>query len=136
MSEKPVVVKDGATYRMLYTGIEELEGKRIERGCYATSADGMMFARQGVVLNPSQAPYASDEVGVELLLPEPPADGEPSGAELAAAPYTLSWNTATASYGLHTLTAVARDAAGNVTTSSVMSVTVANNHLVNRAGDL
>ena len=61
----PVVVKDGSTYRMLYTGVETLEGERIERVGYATSSDGISWTKQGVVLNPSQAPYAEDETGVE-----------------------------------------------------------------------
>jgi predicted GH43/DUF377 family glycosyl hydrolase len=62
----PVVQKAGAgDYRMLYTGVEKLEGKTIERGCYATSADGLTWARQGIVLNPSQTAFSSDEVGVE-----------------------------------------------------------------------
>jgi predicted GH43/DUF377 family glycosyl hydrolase len=59
----PVVVKLGATdYRMLYTGVDA-EG--IERIGYATSADGTTWAKQGVVLNPSLAAFASDETGVE-----------------------------------------------------------------------
>jgi hypothetical protein len=41
-------------------------------------------------------------------------------------PYPLSWDAATASDGLHTLTAVARDTVGNVTIASGASVTVAN----------
>src|SRR5256712_1131567 len=59
-------------------------------------------------------------VGVQLKL-----DGVNLVAEVTSAPYTLSWNTATASNGLHTLTAVARDAAGNSTASAGVSVTVA-----------
>jgi len=58
-------------------------------------------------------------VGVQFQL-----DGANVGAEVTAAPYTLSWNTATASNGLHTLTAVARDAAGNTATATAVSVTV------------
>src|SRR5207245_8025314 len=58
-------------------------------------------------------------VGVQFRL-----DGVNLGAELTAAPYILAWNTATAASGAHSLAAVARDAAGNVTTSSVLSVTV------------
>src|SRR2546422_1973187 len=60
-------------------------------------------------------------VGVQFKL-----DGANVGAEVTAAPYTLSWNTAPASNGLHTLTAVARDAAGNTATATAVSVTVAN----------
>src|SRR5881296_1671347 len=60
-------------------------------------------------------------VGVQFQL-----DGASLGAEITSVPYTLSWNTAIASNGLHTLAAVARDAAGNTATAAVMSVTVNN----------
>jgi len=59
-------------------------------------------------------------VGVQFKL-----DGANLGAEITTAPYTLSWNTTTATNAAHTLTAVARDAAGNSTTSAGISVTVA-----------
>lgn len=58
-------------------------------------------------------------VGVRFLL-----DGANLGVEDTTAPYTVSWDTTTATAGSHTLTAVARDAAGNVTTSSPVTVTV------------
>lgn len=68
---------------------------------------------------------ASDNVGVagvQFLL-----DGEVLvGAEVTSAPYSVSWNTATASNGTHNLAAVARDAAGNLATSSSATVTVSN----------
>src|SRR5437867_3989091 len=60
-------------------------------------------------------------VGVQFKL-----DGGNLGAEVTSAPYTLSWNTATASNGAHTLAAVARDAAGNTATAGAVSVTVDN----------
>jgi hypothetical protein len=60
-------------------------------------------------------------VGVQFKL-----DGANLGVEITAAPYTLTWNTLTASNGAHTLTAVAWDATGNTTTNSAVSVTVAN----------
>jgi hypothetical protein len=47
-------------------------------------------------------------------------------AEDSAAPYSVPWNTTAAADGAHTLTATARDAAGNQTTSSPVGVTVAN----------
>src|SRR5205809_824050 len=65
---------------------------------------------------------ASDNVGVvgvQFML-----DGANLGAEDTAAPYSVSWNTTTASPGSHTLTARARDAAGNATTSGAVTVTV------------
>jgi hypothetical protein len=52
-------------------------------------------------------------------------DGANLGAEDAASPYGTSWNTTTATNGTHTLSAIARDAAGNKTTATV-SVTVSN----------
>src|SRR5206468_2815924 len=53
-------------------------------------------------------------------------DGNNLGAEDTAAPYSVSWNTTTASNGSHSLTAVARDAAGNRATSVAVAVTVSN----------
>jgi hypothetical protein len=60
-------------------------------------------------------------VGVQFKL-----DGTNLGTEVTAAPYTLAWITTTASNGTHSLTAVARDAAGNTATSTAVSVTVDN----------
>jgi len=53
-------------------------------------------------------------------------DGRNLGARVTVAPYTLSWTTTTTTNGAHTLTAVARDAAGNTATSAAVSLTVAN----------
>jgi YD repeat-containing protein len=67
---------------------------------------------------------ASDNVGVagvQFLV-----DGATLGAEDTAAPYSVSWNTTGVSNGSHTLTATARDAAGNRTTSAAVTVTVSN----------
>ena len=67
---------------------------------------------------------ASDNVGVagvQFLV-----DGTTLGAEDTTSPYGVSWNTTTATNGTHTLTAVARDAAGNTTTSTTVTVTVDN----------
>src|SRR2546425_565089 len=67
---------------------------------------------------------ASDNVGVvgvPLTL-----HGALPIAEATVAPYTVSWNTTTALNGTHTLTAVARDAAGHSTPSAGVSVTVNN----------
>jgi glucose/arabinose dehydrogenase len=67
---------------------------------------------------------AGDNVGVagvQIFL-----DGNPMGAELTQAPYTLSWNTAGAANGVHGLIARARDAAGNTADSAPASVTVDN----------
>jgi hypothetical protein len=66
---------------------------------------------------------AADNVGVlgvQFLL-----DGASLGAEDTTSPYSVTWNTTTATPGAHTLTARARDAAGNTGSSSV-TVTVNN----------
>ena len=67
---------------------------------------------------------ASDNVGIVGV--QFKLDGANLGAELTTAPYSISWNTTTTTSGAHNLSAVARDAAGSVTTSSVVSVTVSN----------
>ena len=67
---------------------------------------------------------ASDNVavaGVQFKL-----DGQPLGAEDTTPPYSADWNTATATNSSHQLTAVARDAAGNIATSTTVTVTVNN----------
>ncbi len=48
------------------------------------------------------------------------------GAEANAAPYSVSADTTTVANGSYTLTAVARDAAGNVTISAPVTINVAN----------
>ena len=72
----------------------------------------------------SVAATASDDVGVQSV--QFKLDGANLGAPDTTAPYGLSWDTRTASNASHSLSAVAVDAAGNQTTSSVVPVTVNN----------
>src|SRR2546425_1767923 len=67
---------------------------------------------------------ASDNVGVAGV--QFKLDGVNLGAEDTVAPYSVSWNTTLATSGTHSLTVVARDAAGNTATSAAVSVTVDN----------
>jgi fibronectin type 3 domain-containing protein len=60
-------------------------------------------------------------VGVQFKL-----DGQNLGAEDTSAPYSIQWNTRTTNNGAHSLTAVARDATGNTSTSTAVGVTVDN----------
>lgn len=60
-------------------------------------------------------------VGVQFLV-----DGVPNGAEDRTAPYALSWDSRTVTNGAHTLSARARDAAGNTRTSALVNLNVAN----------
>jgi len=48
------------------------------------------------------------------------------GLEDTSAPFSISWNTTNTPNGQHTLTAIARDQAGNQTTSSQIVITVSN----------
>jgi glucose/arabinose dehydrogenase len=67
---------------------------------------------------------ASDNVGVAGV--QLKVDGTYTGAEDTSAPYSINWNSLNSTNGLHNLTAVARDAAGNMTTSSAVPVNVFN----------
>jgi len=67
------------------------------------------------------AATASDNVGVAGV--QFKVDGANLGAEVTVAPFSVSLNTAILSAGTHTISAVARDAAGNTSTASV-TVTV------------
>lgn len=67
---------------------------------------------------------ASDDVGVAGVQFQ--LDGQNLGSEVTASPYTLNWDTTTTTDGSHTLTAIARDAAGNQTVSNPVTVTVLN----------
>ena len=57
--------------------------------------------------------------GVQFML-----NGAPLGAEDTASPYSVAWNTGTVPDGPYTLTAVARDPAGNTRASAPVNVTV------------
>jgi Bacterial Ig domain len=67
---------------------------------------------------------ASDNIGVAGV--QFKVDGNDIGGEDLIAPYATTWNSSGVANGTHTLTAVARDAAGNQRTSSGVSVTVSN----------
>lgn len=64
---------------------------------------------------------SAEVVGVQFKL-----DGRNLAAEDTSSPYSVTWNTAAVSNGTHTLTATARDAAGNQTISAGIIVTVLN----------
>ena len=70
------------------------------------------------------AANAGDNVGV--LGVQFRVNGSNLGAEVTAAPYAMAWNTTGKANGAYTLTAVARDAAGNTTTSTGVTLTVSN----------
>ncbi len=67
---------------------------------------------------------ASDNVSVSGV--QFRVDGANVGAEDTTSPYSISWNSTTIANGTHSITAVARDAAGNSTTSAARTITVNN----------
>jgi hypothetical protein len=67
---------------------------------------------------------ASDNVGVVGV--QFKVDGNAVGTEDTTSPYSINWDSASVANGSHTITAVARDAAGNSTTSASMVITVSN----------
>lgn len=83
-------------------------------------ANGATVSGSGVTVSAT----ASDNIGVVGV--QFKLDGSNLGSEDTSAPYSITWDTNTASNASHTLTAVARDAAGNSTTSSSVTVTVNN----------
>ena len=80
-------------------------------------ASGATVSGSAVTLSAS----ASDDVGVAGV--QFKVDGASVGSEDTTSPYSISWNSTTVSDGSHTITAIARDAAGNTTTSNPISVT-------------
>lgn len=67
---------------------------------------------------------ASDDIGVAGV--QFKLDGAPLGSEVTSFPYTINWNTVATANGSYDLTATARDAAGNQTTSQAVIVVVDN----------
>jgi hypothetical protein len=67
---------------------------------------------------------ASDNVGVVGV--QFKLDGANLSSEDLSAPFSVNWDTTSAANGPHTLTAVARDLAGNQTTATTLNVTVSN----------
>ena len=67
---------------------------------------------------------ASDDVGVASV--QFTVDGAAVGSADTAAPFTIQWNSSTVPNGLHAISAVARDAAGNATQATAVMVNVSN----------
>ncbi|MGY4768421.1 PQQ-dependent sugar dehydrogenase [Kribbella sp. CWNU-51] len=67
---------------------------------------------------------AADNVGVVAV--QFLVDGSANGPEDTTAPYALTWDSRTVPNGAHTLSARARDAAGNAMTAALVNVNVTN----------
>jgi Bacterial Ig domain len=86
---------------------------------FASPTNGSTFS--GTVNINATATDNIGVVGVQFRL-----NGKTLGAEDTTAPFSLSWDTTTVSNGSYTLSSTARDAAGNTTTTSPITVTVSN----------
>ena len=75
---------------------------------------------------------ASDNVGVTAV--QFKLDGANLGSEDTGSPFSTSLNTTTLSNGTHTLTAVARDAAGNMASANTVSINVNNTTTASSGG--
>jgi Domain of unknown function (DUF1929)/Bacterial Ig domain/Kelch motif len=83
-------------------------------------ADGATVSGSAVTVSAN----ATDNLAVssvQFLL-----DGNPLGAPVVQAPYTMNWDSTTVANGSHTLSARATDPAGNIGTATPVTVTVAN----------
>ncbi len=87
---------------------------------HTTPANGSTVSGTSVTVSAN----ATDNVGVAGV--QFTLDGVNLGTEDTTLPYSISWNTTQTTNGSHTLRAVARDAAGNRTTSFAVNVTVSN----------
>jgi len=70
------------------------------------------------------AANATDQIavaGVQFLL-----DGNTLGPEITTAPWSMTWDTTTATAGAHTLSAMARNSSGLTTTANAISIAVDN----------
>ncbi len=133
----PPNLGDGVTYYFSLTAYD----KTGNESCYSLEASKVMPSPSKDVTPPTvsiAAPAvgstlsgtvtvtanASDNVGVAGV--QFKLDGANLGTERVSSPYSISWDTKTATNASHILSAVARDAAGNQTTSSGRTVTVKN----------
>jgi hypothetical protein len=86
----------------------------------SSPASGASVSGSSVIITAN----ASDDVGVAGV--QFRIDGANVGSEDTSAPYTYTWNSTTVSDGTHTISAVARDTNNQTTTSTSISITVAN----------
>ncbi len=93
---------------------------------YITPTVALTAPANNATLSGTNTISATAGDNVEMGMVQFKVDGFNVGAADSASPYSIQWNTATVSNGPHLLTAVARDAAGNITTSALRTVTTSN----------
>ena len=86
----------------------------------------MTPAMEAIVAGPAVILTADTGDNVGVVGVQFKVNGLDLGSEVTIPPYRISWYTLSTPNGRHTITAVARDAAGNVTTSPPIAVTLRN----------
>ena len=96
-----------------------------------TSGNGLNVSMVSPVLNAivtsmtnvsaSATDQSNSITGIQFLL-----DGNNLGAQVTSAPYSIAWDTTTATAGTHALSAIAHDSAGLNTTAATLTVAVDN----------
>ena len=81
--------------------------------------EATVAGKTNVTANATDTSYVI--AGVQFLL-----DGVNLGAQVTAAPYSLTWDTTTTTAGTHTLTATVTDAGGQSATATPVTITVDN----------
>lgn len=119
---------DGAAYtsregttaqrpQLVVTTTQSIDTTKPTASITAPSAGGTLTGTTLVTVN------ASDDIAVTAV--DVAIDGIAIGSDTTA-PYEINWDTTAAANGTHTVTATARDAAGNVGAAAPVSVSVAN----------
>jgi hypothetical protein len=85
---------------------------------------GAIVSGSSVALSANASDPGTNPSGVSSV--QFKVDGANAGPADTTAPYSITWDSRTATNGSHTITAVATDAAGNTTTSSSVSITTNN----------
>ncbi|MBI4056526.1 MAG: S8 family serine peptidase [Elusimicrobia bacterium] len=109
---------DGASNMSIYLATFLETGDKEAPSVYITSpGDGASVSASSSVVVTARAYDNVGVAGVQFYL-----DGANLGAEDTTPPYSALWDTSRTSSGTHTLTAVARDAAGNQMTAGIVTV--------------
>jgi len=114
-----VLARDAAGHETLTSVVVTVANDVAPPSVVLTNPVGVMTVGGTFLL----AANAADDIGVTSV--QFMVDGAAVGVLSTSAPYEAAWHTGTASNGLHTVSAIARDAAGHESTTSAV-VTVAN----------
>ncbi|WP_221409478.1 Ig-like domain-containing protein [Marinoscillum furvescens] len=109
------------TYTQSWAGALSPNGNGANPVVSITSHSNNQTVDGTITLTASASDPDNDLAGVQFKL-----DGSDLGAEDTGSPYSISWNTTTASEGEHTLQAVGRDDNGNLGYSATITVIVDN----------